>query len=116
MYKCPLGDFVSNKNNTYVVPTTTTLSRRLTMNFNDSSSIVLHLKTLSIPIYKFLKNLLENTTIVAPEINKLRLQILEALHIKNTQKNRIKKINFENSDNVLKYLYFILFFLIFCIS
>ena len=37
---------------------------------------------------KFWKFLVENTTIIAYEINKLRLQILEALH------------KYENSDNV----------------
>ena len=42
-------------------------------------------------------------TIIAYEINKLRLQIQEALYIK-TKKNRINRINFENSDNVLKCL------------
>ena len=36
----------------------------------------------------FRKTLVENTTIIAQEINKLRLQILEALHIKaKTKKN-----------------------------
>ena len=37
---------------------------------------------------------------------KLRLQILEALHMKTKkqEKNKINGINFENSDNKLKYL------------
>ena len=52
------------------------------MHLNDSSSIALHLKTHSIPKSKFRKILVENTTIIALEINKLRLQILETLHIK----------------------------------
>ena len=39
---------VANENNTYVDLTTTTLSRRLTMHLNDSSSIVLHLEN---PLY-----------------------------------------------------------------
>ena len=82
---------VSKKNNTYVSLTTITLSRRLTMHLNDSSSIDLHLKTLSIPKSKFRKILLENSTIIAHEINKLRQQILEALHIK-TQKKSIELI------------------------
>ena len=34
------------------------------------------------------------------EINKLRLQIPEALHMKQ-KKSRINRINFENSNNVL---------------
>ena len=85
MFKCPLGDCVSKKkNNVYVGLTTTTLSRRLTMHLNDSSSIALHLKTNSIPKSKFRKILVENTTIIAYEINKLRLQILETLPIKRS--------------------------------
>ena len=48
---------------------------------------------------KFRKILIENTIIIAPEINILQLEILEALHMKT--KNRI---DFENIDNVLKYL------------
>ena len=104
MFKCPLGDCVSKENNAYVVLTTTTLSRWLTMQFNDSSSIVLHLKTHSIPKSKFRKILGENTTIIAHEISKLQLQILEALHIKTKKKPKINRINFEISDNVLKCL------------
>ena len=72
---------VSNKNNMYVVLTTTTLSRQLTMHLNDSSSIVLLLKTHSIPKSKFSKILAENTTIIVHEINKLQLQILETIYI-----------------------------------
>ena len=83
--------------------TTTTFSRQLTMHLNDSSSIALHLKTYPIPKSKFWKILVENTTIIAHEINKLQLQILEALHIK-TKKPKIDRINFENNSNVLKCL------------
>ena len=79
--------------NEYVGFTTTTLSRQFTMYLNDSSSIPLHLKTHSIPKSKFRKILVENTTIIAHEIDKLRLQILEALHIKTKKpKIRIMKI------------------------
>ena len=81
MFKCPLRDCVSKENSAYVGLTTATLSRRLTMHLNDSSSVALHLKTDSISKSKFRKILVENTTIIAHEINKLRLQILEALHI-----------------------------------
>ena len=38
---------------------------------------------------------------IAHEIDKLRLQILEALHIKE---KKIHRINFENRDNALKSL------------
>ena len=87
-----------------VSPKKIILSRRLTMHCNDSSSIALHLKTHSIPKSKFRKILVVNTTIITPEINKLRLQILGALHIK-TKKPKINRVDFENSDNVLKCLY-----------
>ena len=66
------------------------------------------LKTYSIPKSKFRKILIENITIKAHEINKLQLQILEALHVK-TKRPKIDRINFENSDNVLKCLYLLLF-------
>ena len=42
----------------------------------DSNSIALHLKTLIILKSEFRKILIDNTTIIAHEINKLRLQIL----------------------------------------
>ena len=70
----------------------TTLSRCLTMHLNGSSSITLHHKNHSPPKSKFRIILVENTTIIAHEINKPRQQILEALLIKN---NRINSINFE---------------------
>ena len=73
------------------------------MHLNDSSSIALHLKTHSISKSKFQKILVENTTIIAHKIGKLKLQILDALHIK-TKKPKINRINFENSNNVLKCL------------
>ena len=44
------------------------------MHINDSSSIALHLKNHSIPKTKFRKILVENITIIAHEIDKLRLQ------------------------------------------
>ena len=89
------------RNSAYVGFTTTTLSRRLTMHLNDSISIPILLKNSSITKSKFRKILLENTTIIAHEIDKIRLQILETLHLK-TKIPKINRINFENSDNVLK--------------
>ena len=58
------------------------------MHLSGSSSVALHLKTHSIPKSKFRKILVENTTIIAHKINKLRLQILEALHVKNKKKKK----------------------------
>ena len=103
MFKYHLGDCVTKKISAYVGFTTTTLSRWLSMRLNDSSSIALHPKTHSIPKSKFWKILAEKITIIAHKIDKLWLQILEALHIK-TKKPKINRINFENSNNVLKCL------------
>ena len=58
------------------------------MYLNDSSPIALHLKFHSIYKYKFRKILVENITLIAHEIDKLQQQILEALHIKNKNKNK----------------------------
>ena len=69
MFKCPLGDCVTNENNTYVGLTSTTLSKQLNMHLNYSSSRAWLLKTHSIPKSKFGKILEENTTIIAHEIN-----------------------------------------------
>ena len=52
------------------------------MQLNDSSSIVVHLKSHSFPKSKFRKILVENITAIAHEINKPPLQILEYLPIK----------------------------------
>ena len=104
MFKFSLGHCILKENSAYVGLTNTTFSKRLTMHLNDSSSIALHLKTHSIPKSKFQKILVENTTIITQKIDKLWLQILEALHIK-TKKPKINRINFENSDNVLKCFY-----------
>ena len=72
------------------------VSRQLTMHLNDSSSIAFHLKNHSIPKSKFWKILVENTTTMAHKIDRLWLQILEALHIK-TKISKLNRINFENS-------------------
>ena len=82
MFKYPLRDCVSKENSEYVGHTTTNLFRRPSMQHNDSSSLVLHLKIQSIPKSEFRKILVENTIKIAHEINKIRLQILEALHKK----------------------------------
>ena len=47
--------------------------------YNDSSSISFHLKNHSIPKSMFRKILVKNTTIIAHEIDRVRLQILKAL-------------------------------------
>ena len=104
MLKKLLGDCVSNEDNTYVGLTTKTISRRLTKHRNDSSSLAQHLKSHIIPKSKFRKILVENTTIIEHGINKLQLQILEAFHKKTTRNN---SVNFENSDNVLKFSCFL---------
>ena len=84
-FKCPLGDCISDNNNIYVGLTSTTLSRRLTMHLSDTSSIAQHLKKHSCPTAQLRKILTDNTTILEHQNNKQKLQILEALHIRNLQ-------------------------------
>ena len=62
------------------------------MRLNDSSSIGQHLKSHSLPTSKFRKNFVENTAMMAHEVNKIGLQIPEALQIKTNEKNRINRI------------------------
>ena len=49
------------------------------------------------------KNLAENTTILEHQNDKQKLQILEALYIRNIQP-KLNKINFQTIANVLKCL------------
>ena len=74
-YKCT--------NDIYVRLTSTTRSRRLTMHLSDTSSIAQHLKKHSCPTPELRKILTNNTTILEHQNNKQKLQILEALHIRN---------------------------------
>ena len=102
--KCPLGDCISdNNNNIYVGLTSTTLSRRLTMHLSDTSSIAQHLKKHSCPTTQLRKILTDNTTILEHQNNKQKLQILEALYIRNLQP-ALNIINFQTSASVLKCL------------
>ena len=87
----------------YVGLTSTTLSRRLTMHLSDTSSIAQHLKKHSCPTTQLRKILTDNTTILEHQNNKQKLQILEALHIRNLQPT-LNRINFQTSANVLKCL------------
>ena len=102
-FKCPLGDCISDNNNVYVGLTSTTLSRRLTMHLSDTSSIAQYLKKHSCPTTQLRKILTDNTTILEHQNNKQKLQILEALHIRNLQPAP-NRINFQTSANVLKCL------------
>ena len=103
-FKCPLGDCISdNNNNVYVGLTSTTLLRRLTMHLSDTSSIAQHLKKHSCPTTQLRKILTDNTTILEHQNNKQKLQILEALYIRNLQP-ALNRINFQTSANVLKCL------------
>ena len=101
-FKCPLGDCISDNNNIYVGLTSTTLSRRLTVHLSDTSSIAQHLKKHSCPATQLQKILTDNT-ILEHQNNKQKLQILEALHIRNMQPI-LNRINFQTRANVLKCL------------
>ena len=101
-FKCPLGDCISDNNNIYVRLTSTTLSRRLTMHLSDTSSIAQHLKKHLCPTTQ-LRKILTDNTILEHQNNKQKLQILEALYIRNLQP-ALNRINFQTSANVLKCL------------
>ena len=73
------------------------------MHLSDTSSIAQHLKKYSCPTTEVWKILTENTTILEHQNNKQKLQILEALHIRNMQP-KLNRINFQTSANVLKCL------------
>ena len=55
------------------------------------------------PTTQLQKNLTDNTSILEYQNNKQKLQILEALHIRNMQPT-LNRINFQTSANVLKCL------------
>ena len=101
-FKCPLGDCISDNNNIYVGLTLITLSRRITKQLSDTSSIAQDLKKHSCPTIQLWK-ILTNNTILEHQNNKQKLQILKALHIRNMQPT-LNKINFQTSANVLKCL------------
>ena len=72
------------------------------MHLSDTSSIAQHLKKHSCPTTELQKILTKNT-ILEHQNNKQKLQILEALQIKNIQP-KLSRINFQTRANVLKYL------------
>ena len=69
--------------------------QRLTMHLSDTSSIAQHLKKTFIPTTELRKVLTDNT-ILEHQNNKQKLQILEALHIRNMQPT-LNRINFQTS-------------------
>ena len=73
------------------------------MHLSDISSIALHLKEHSYPTTELRKILTEKTIILAHQNNKQKLQIIEALHIRNMQP-KLNRINFQPSANVFKCL------------
>ena len=102
-FKYPLGDCITENNNIYNGLTSTNLSRRFTMQLSDTSSIAQHFKKHSCPTTELRKILTENTIILGQQNNKQKLQIFEALHIRNIQP-KLNRIHFEISVNVLKCL------------
>ena len=73
------------------------------MHLSDTSFIAQHLKKHSCPTTEVQKILTENTAISEHQNNKQKLQIIEALHIRNMQP-KLYRINFQTSANVLKCL------------
>ena len=101
-FSCPLGICNSHINNsTYIGHTTTSLSRRLTCHKTNKSSIIKHLDTHSTSKNLHRKILVENTRILHIDHDVRRLQIAEALLIKEKNPS-INRINFAQGDNVLR--------------
>ena len=73
------------------------------MHLSDTNSTAQHLKKHSCLTTQLRKILTDNTTIVEHQNDKQKLQILEALHIRNMQP-ALNRINFQTSGNVLKCL------------
>ena len=65
-------------------------------------SIVVCFPSTFCPITQLRKILTDNTTILEHENNKQKLQILEALHIRNMQPT-LNRIDFQTSANVFSY-------------
>ena len=114
MFKCFLGDCITKENNTYVGLTTTTLPSRLTIHLNYSSFIAIHLKGNFIPKSKFQKIPVEKITIISHEIDKLRLQILEAQHIKTRNLVLIELTHLRQYFEMPLVFFFSSFFFFFC--
>ena len=101
-FKCPLGDCISDNDsigwfNLYY-PVEETYNAPFWYKFNSSA-----LKKHSCPTTQLRKILTDNTTIFEHQNNKQKLQILEALHIRNMQPT-LNRINFQTSANVLECL------------
>ena len=73
------------------------------MHNSDTSSIAQYLKKHSCPTTQLQKILTDNTKILEHQNNKQKLQILEALHIRNMQPT-LNRLHFQTSANVLKCL------------
>ena len=108
-FKCPLGDCISDNDNIYVGLTSTALSRKLIMHLSDTSSISQAFKKHSSPTIE-LRKILTDNTILEHQNNKQKLQILEALHIRNMQPT-LNRINFQTCANVLKCLQLLTLFI-----
>ena len=72
------------------------------MHLSDTCSIAQHLKKHSCPTTE-LRKILTDNRILEHQNNKQKLQILEALRIRNMQPT-LNRINFQTSANVLKCL------------
>ena len=103
-FKCPLGDCISDNNNNICwfnlnYPVEETYNAPFRHKFNSSAFKKKH----SCPTTQLRKILTDNTTILEHQNNKQKLQILEALHIRNLLPT-LNRINFQTSANVLKCL------------
>ena len=99
MFQCPFGDCTLQHNACYIGQTTTTLSRRLTCHLQ-SGSILTHVKnTHQRKLTR--QDLVENTTIIAREPNRRRLQIKEAFLIRERTPLLNEQIDFHGLITLL---------------
>ena len=101
-FSCPLGICNSHTNNSkYIGLTTTSLSRRLTCHKSQKSAIITHLDTHPSTDTPTRQILVDNTKILYKNNDVRRLQIIEALMIKEKNPS-INRINFTRGENILR--------------
>ena len=87
--RCTTGD-CARRPSTYIGHTTTTLSRRITMHMQDGGP-KRHHEVHDTPLTRQL--LIENTTILARCQNKKKLQVLEAVYIRDADPDINRQVN-----------------------
>ena len=80
-FKCTLGDCARLPNSTYIGHTSTTVSRRITMHLQDGAPLRHLDRCHGVPLTRGM--MVDNTTVLARCSDRRRLQILEAVYIRD---------------------------------